>query len=752
MKYGKLTTLVIFAVAAIAFLIPGTTLADGPTLYPGYVAGTVTVGDLNVSSLSLSASGGGFSASKSVNGNDYSLTVQTGDFDINFYTTAYIRPVGTYYPQTQMTLSSRTLTVQEGETVRNDYTFDHGTVTYKFNITGESFNSWYVRAYANKYVAPPAERTYSYTYTNSGYSPDGTVNTYVLPNQGIQLYAYIYIDGKRYNINTYPNYLYKDIAAGETVVIPVDIVHTTVPDQTGTGTIQGAVELKNIENLSYTRIYSSVSGDYKNAYVYDNPGAYSLDNVKAVDRYVYAYTYMNNYKTYLRWPYIGGDYQNNRVNVVAGQTHTLDFVSDTGVLTGDITFTGTLTNEDMSSYYMQTSGIYHLYVPGTGWVRQATYGGYSYEQQYGTDPDNTYKLFLPPGPWDTSYTYAYSQHYDLGYRNYSYMSLYDYTRRYDGNHYNYGQNANITAGETTVQNADYCTGSVLLRYVDTSGGLMRNPRVDGYARTYNEQNKQLTNWSISARSYAPLMENPEVEVHGPDGLYDMTCRAYTEDGSYITFARFDVELECGVEKIQPIGGPVIIVETPEANSTVVAQSVTVSGTATDDDGVASIEVNGISVDYWSTGNPEDPNEVAFSYDLSVTSGENTIIATASDTLGNQSSDERVITVYLPADVTVKPESRNNALNGKTTIFVQLPDGLTGTASLDIMDTLEITATPDQSPVQAKLSDDSGKVILKFNRTSELMEDNLFTVQGKYCPNPNDPAECYTWQGSDTTKK
>ena len=745
MKYGKLMTLLIIAIAAIAFLVPGTTLADGPTLYPGYIDGTVTVGDLNVTNVSVSSSGGGFSSSKSVTGNTYSLTVQTGDFDTNVYANAIVRPVDANYPYTRMYFNNRSVNVPENTHVQNDYNVNPGTVRFAVSITGDSFSSWYVRGYGNNYITPPAERTDSRVYTSSYYTPEDTIDMYVVPNQQVRIYAYVYIDGKRYDIGLSSPYIYKDIAAGETVVIPVNIVHKAVDDPTfDTGSIQGTIDLGNIENLDYHRVYSSVSGDYKNTYLYDNPDTYSWDNVKAVSRYVYAYTYMNGYKTRLTWP-------SKIVDVAADQNYTVDFVSDSGVLTGDITFTGTLKNEDMNDYYMYAQGT-RIYVPGSGWVNQPTYGYSSYEQQYGTDPDNTYKLFLPPGQWQTSQLNASAYNDDLGYRSYSSMTLYDYNRYYDGNSYKFGQNVNITAGQTTVSNIDHCNGSVLLRFTDASGGLLRNPSVSGYARVRNEQNRTVTQWSISGSSNAPLMANPEVEVHGPDGLYDLSCAAYTEDGSRITFARVNVDLECSVRKYIGFNTPEITVDTPEANSTIVAQSVTVSGTVTDDEGVASIEVNGISLNFWSTGNPEDSNEVAFSYDLPVTSGVNTITVTATDTQNNQSSDERDITVYLPADIKVKPEATNNSLNGTATIFVQLPDGLTATASLNIMDNREITATPDQYPVETKLSDDYSKIILKFDRTPELMEDSFFTVQGTYCPNPSDPAECYTWQGSDTTKK
>jgi len=57
-------------------------------------------------------------------------------------------------------------------------------------------------------------------------------------------------------------------------------------------------------------------------------------------------------------------------------------------------------------------------------------------------------------------------------------------------------------------------------------------------------------------------------------------------------------------------GPPILAFTP-ATSTISDASVTVRGTASDDNVVSQVFVNGLAVPYSPSGNPADPNEVAF---------------------------------------------------------------------------------------------------------------------------------------------
>ena len=151
-------------------------------------------------------------------------------------------------------------------------------------------------------------------------------------------------------------------------------------------------------------------------------------------------------------------------------------------------------------------------------------------------------------------------------------------------------------------------------------------------------------------------------------------------------------------------------------------------------------------------NDAAPVSISFAYSIGPLSvGNHQISAQVEDDAGNTAVVSSTITSYLAADVRAKPEARHNKDEGTSTIFVTLPDGLSATASLSIADNREISATPDQIPVDVKYSIDDDQLLLKFSRTPELMEDQYFIVEGLYCPNPSDPAECYTWRGGDATK-
>lgn len=151
------------------------------------------------------------------------------------------------------------------------------------------------------------------------------------------------------------------------------------------------------------------------------------------------------------------------------------------------------------------------------------------------------------------------------------------------------------------------------------------------------------------------------------------------------------------------------------------------------------------------GNATTP--VAIGYDAEIgplAPGNHEIVAIATDKVGNRTSRTATFVSYLPADVTVKPEARNNDEHGAINVIVRLPEGVGSTASLLPADHREITASNVQQPYDVHRSG-VDKLILKFKRTPELMADKFFTIQGKYFPEPSNPGEFYYWRGSDTTK-
>ena len=841
MKWTLMIRIGMVVVLSCLLLAPGVSPADDVILDPGYISGTVSLGTYTIDSVYVNAMGNGFTNYIYAPGTTYQLTVQGGTWNYDVTAYARVQSPGSSFPYTIVNFKSRFFPVPIGATVTNDYVVMPGTIQFLVNITGDAYTQW--SASANAYASPSddQERTDSYSYARSA---EGTAwNMPVVPNDHILVSATVNVDGKDYAFfSVEPDLLYVAVAAGQTVVVPLNIVYSAA-----TGTVQGTIQLSNVDNFSAHNI-EWMSG--KTATVTANPGTYLFNNVYTGLQTIYAYSYFDNYKTFFWWPYSNGDPANNRILVEEGQTYTKDFIDSAGTLMGELKFRGTLTNADLYSYGLTAYGAWSWYTPDAGWTIPRTYGGWGEQNKSGADSNIQYRLFLTPGPWLPYYIYAYSSNSSEGYTKTTELSFIDNNYYYDGASYNFGQYADIKSGGTIVQNRDYCLGSMAVRYRIAGGGLVSTPRIAGNMNLLTPEGQVLMYVWTYGTSIVYQVEAPWAEVHGPAGPYTLRCEATTENGGITTFGVLNVTLECGVRKGQDISGPTLVVTAPAPNLITNAMTVTVMGTASDDAGITEISVNGISVPFTPTGNL---HEVAFTYELAAADGRNVITVRAVDPDGNEATDERTIyvdrwvpmitisspaagsvyqaadtvpievavadrgygfsmRVYLdgalryqangPADdtapavisfseiigplssgshvvsveasdaagnsatssaafsvvssitatITVKPESRNNKEHGTCTIFVHLPDGLTSRASLNPSDTREITATPFQYPDDVRYAADEDKLILKFTRTPELMADRFFTVEGKYCPNPSMPLQCFTWKGSDTTKR
>jgi hypothetical protein len=97
----------------------------------------------------------------------------------------------------------------------------------------------------------------------------------------------------------------------------------------------------------------------------------------------------------------------------------------------------------------------------------------------------------------------------------------------------------------------------------------------------------------------------------------------------------------------------------------------VTGTATDDEKVATVTVNGVPAVLEPTNNPNDPREIAFASSLPLSDGANQIAVVATDISGKSAADTR--TVYLdsqdpsvtwsPAEGTVYPTPGSVTISG-----------------------------------------------------------------------------------------
>ena len=655
--YTKVTAPVIAAVIA---MISSFAQAD-IVLYPGYISGTFSIGEYNVYSANISASGGSYASTKSISDDaaslsiPYTLTVQGGDWDYNVNASANMREAsGSYYPYTYMTFNQRKFPVAIGETRTNDYNYTPGIVRFEVNITGDAYSSWYAYGYATKTMSPPAEKTYSQGYTHSSYTPEGKWNMPVIPNDQIRIYASVRVDNKTYSFWTArTDYRYEDIAAGQTLVIPLDVVHEALdppePPTYDYGSVAGSINLELNEPERFMR--HRVTG-YGSRYLYYNPDSYLFEFVRTGIRTFRAQTWFDDYRTYLQWPYTDGDYLNDRIDVAKGVTYTKDFHGQTGRLEGELLYSGTLGNQDLNSYSLSAQGAGGYFDPVAGvWIYPATYGGSASITKYGTDtdsdgvPDNRYRLLLSPGPWMPYRLNASSSNSDNGYNTNFSLNITDYNYYYDyrtGSYYDFGQPANITGGSLVQQDREYCMGSVVVRFRDDDGGLLSSPSVSGSGNRNNDTGNRELYASVSGSSGVRDVLQPEVEVHGPPGDYNLSnLRIITQDDSRITFPSFPIALECGVRKGVPSSGvPKIVIAHPPAYLITAAETVSVNGTAADDTGIAGVTINGVAVDATATGNPD--NEVSFSYPFVLNPGTNTIRTEVVDPQGNLSYDERDI--------------------------------------------------------------------------------------------------------------
>ncbi|MEA2080167.1 MAG: hypothetical protein U9P00_09990, partial [Pseudomonadota bacterium] len=586
----------------------------------------------------------------SVTGDSYTLTVEGGDWDYSVGANAFIRPVNANYPYTRMYFNTRSAQIPIGSTVTNDYSFATGTPTaaatirFEVNITGDTYNSWTGYGYAVQNVDPNVgERTNSRSYTHSTYSPTGTWDMPVVPNNKVRIYAtvrlYNIIDGRGYstyyNFWTTTPYLYEGIEPGEILPVKLEINHVAptpdVPEdpQYEYGSINGTVELTILPDpAAFVRHRVTASGRRyysQNLLVNTITAPYEFARVQTDDPSTYTlrpYSRFDNNQTSLWWSCEQGDCVNNQVVVRANQNHVRDFASDAGLLTGALKFSGTLGNQNLTSYTLSAT-TRNYYDSVLGWVYPPTYGGSASHTGSGIGADGTYRLFGQEGPWLPWTVSAYKNEYLNGYWSNFSLNINDYNFYYDGWTYDFGSPEDIVDGATLVKDREYCTGSVVVRFRDESGGLLSYPSLNGYGNRYNDSGKRELYARMGGNFNIRDALEPTIELHGPKADYNLyNIRFQAEDGTYLTFPGFPITLECGVRKGVPISGkPKIVVEQPPAYHLTNEQIVTVSGIAADDTGIASMTVNDNTVEFQTTGNPE--NEVSFAYQVPVADGTNT---------------------------------------------------------------------------------------------------------------------------------
>ena len=668
-----LTVMLTMTVPAIA--------GDGAViLHPGYLSGNITVTDANITYVIVRAvnTNGVFSASVTVsvpeaNSIAYNLTVE-GDRD--YYVIADARVVATDITNVVLPMVGPVY-VPIGATVTRDLSvapaFISGTIstTTDGNNTIESFNI-YARIQVPEFGTYQwfYNRTYAYGLSEPG-QPGRDYTLLVAPGLSYYFYANITINGVQYNLPI------------GTVTAPLDhdfTIDVTAATISGTALLQGTetdVYLARVYGYSY----SPPPARYANTQIADIPsGAYTLD-VTAGDWYVYPQFYfhltgdLSGLNGYLRPPW-------TQVPDVNDGDHVTDvnFIIDPGFITGTVSLTGA--NTDIGQY---------SYIQAYSWP---TTNGYMQTQ---IDPcSGDYMFVASAGGWQYYYL-----HLRFDYPDDPDTSLWSYLYRRG----TFLDPCTVTSGETVSDvNVTFGTATVRLIYYVEGGGDLSSPYL--IAKRTGTPTSTAYAWG----SPSVTSEGQAITTLLP-GTYTIEAFANVE-GSQTEFGTFTIDVNEGdVVVIGGVGRPTIIVTNPTDGEVIPADSVTVVGTATDDEGIASITINGEDVPFTSTGNPGDPCEVGFSYDVNLLIiGENTITVVATDVDGTDpvtltltvtrvDTEEEVI--ECPVDI--KPGSCPNPLNVKSKGV--LPVAILGTGDFDVttidLDTVRLL---DVAPVRSDYED------------------------------------------------
>ena len=343
--------------------------------------------------------------------------------------------------------------------------------------------------------------------------------------------------------------------------------------------------------------------------------------------------------------------------MVAGETITVDIDSDQAFIEGRVIVGGTKALSEVNSLFMSAGGVSGS--PSSG-------GSASDKVDLQT---GDYELVLSPGAWRNAFTSWRFQNFSSDPAEFLNESLGHNDALLSSNP------TTLVAGQTVTQDLTHRFGDITITFSVVGGGLLSNPRLQGSCQQRDESNLLLYNYSFNSSTFFQ-QDVPQgiVNFTGQEATCTITARA-SVGSSFVTFGQLTVDVVPGAVIIVDIGGPTLDVQFPEPDEVIDAASIVVTGTATDDVGVASVTVNGVVAALTSTGNPADPNEVSFSATIDIVKGPNQVVTIATDTSGKTGQDTRtVFSDSGPPDLAFTPS--DGTVTSATEITVE------GTASND----------------------------------------------------------------------
>lgn len=677
---------------------------QGVEVNPAYIKGKITLGDYDFSEVVSSAyiyanAPGNYNANVQVNKDGtYTLTVNTpADGSAREYT-VYARV--SLKSGAQFDAGERkTISTVRGKTYTQDFSQELATLKVEGAFDNDDWRS--INLY---YGSGSSQYLYYYLYFSSTQSQSFLIPASI-PFRWYWGYAYPK-DTEKYTTLSLEK---KEFTAkpGETVTLSFS---GTFPDkivvERPVGNVRGTISYSPLSEGKLTS--HNVEWNYSERTAIAEDGEYSLENVTAGNRRMRVYSRFNNNRQIMYWPnsYINPDNANGNVNLPENEEIEVNVSTKPAIVKGRISLTGSKSLSDVTSgIQMSAYGI-----SGSG-----SYGGSASDS--GIDKNTgEYCLYLTPGIWDVGYYFNYTfSNYSSNLDEYFYSNFryYDYTRAYrNGGGVELGEEEVVEGYDVEVP-----TGIVTIKFSSTDDSLIRSPYINASMNNYVD-GKLMNSCQVYGTGSSQEVKEAQATIVAPPGTYNVTTSAYV-NGSNVTFSPRSVIVIEGVHTVIEINGPTLTLESPAAELYTDDGEVSVKGTATDDAGIESITINGQTVSFESTGNPDDSNEVSFETIMTLEKGPNKLEVEVTDINGKVARDTRY--VYRDnSDPTITVTPADGTVTEDTSIT------LTGTATDDneitkiTVNGLSVDFTPTNNP------EDPNEVT--FSKAYDLEEGaNRFTV-------------------------
>lgn len=642
------------ALLAGMFLTGQQSLADGIDIPNGTLTGNIETNGNVVRVIDMRMVGGGYTASKTFSdAPTYEMRAPGGDWTYDVTAGIRLEHSDNDGRITRVTPSLRKIVVPEEETVYNSYSIT-GNIRVHVAVQGDEYNSWnwYRYVSASQAVSGDGEQTASSLW-GGGLANSPVVA--VVPNDDIRVSSQVEVKG------SYPGYdeqytkLYSVkqegvvVGEGQTVDVYFTVDHEIPPTPCyvsdtcenpeptpceesdtcpGTGYVhaKGHVELANMDDFRSWRVYAPGMGwssmDNSQPW-FDKFWDLSVHDRKSILAYVPVLRYQSQDMQ-------GGSLFTpfrKRYFVEEDQVTEIEIPLLTGSVLNRVEMKGLIPEwqelVSIRSNSVTPSGPYY----GGAWASNRVAGEV-----------DTYLGYLTPGRWSVGdYLNAYGRSERGQIVNWS-------TREYGANRHI----LDVEAGSYQQVVTQMCFGDATVRVRDLAGRPIRLQRF-----TANGAKEGVRNASYNDRNYYSG-DVVEVSMRAPEALYRVNTRILLEDGTQVTPPPLEVPVQCGVRTCSDPNAPrIVILDTPEANLVTNEASIPVTGTATDENGVVEVTVNGAQATVETTG---AENQVAFSYVMPLQPGSNVISAIAVNSKDVSCFNERTVYVdrWMPEVVIEKP--------------------------------------------------------------------------------------------------